>query len=123
MTQFDSLYGQKMFMQNVADYLGSDVIVLSNEPEPVVRGVLIAWTEISQAGQMAPVVRYTDGKTTVDGVVTNPGQIKEVVVLGHILPYTDELWDLIGGWSSVEAWNMFGAIRNMYDKMRRMHKG
>jgi hypothetical protein len=111
MTTFDSLYAQKMFMQNAADYMGADVIVLSNEQEPVVRGVLIFWTEISQAGQMAPVVRYSDGP-----------DIKEVIVLGHILPYTDELWGLIGGWPSVEAWNMFGAIRNMYDKMRRMHK-
>jgi len=122
MTKFDAIYAQKMFNQNATDYLGNDVIVLSNEPEPVIRGILVGWTEISQAGQKVPVVRYVEGKTMVDGVVTNPGEIKEVIVLGHILPYTDELWELIGGWPSVEAWHMFSAIRNMYDKVRRMHE-
>ena len=112
MTKFDSLYGQKMFNQNATDYLGNDVIVLSNEPEPIIRAVLVGWTEVSQAGQKAPVVRYADGP-----------DIKEVIVLGHILPYTDELWNLIKDWPSVEAWYMFGAIRNMFDKVRRMHGG
>ncbi len=111
MTKFDTLYDQKMFNQNAADYQGSDVIVLSNQPEPVVRGVLIGWTEISQSGQKAPVVRYGDGP-----------DIKEIIVLGHILPYTDEIWELIGGWPSNDAFRMFSAIRNMYDKVRRMHE-
>ncbi len=116
MTKFDSAYGKLMFDRNATDYIGTDVIVLSNEPDPVIRGVLVGWTEISQSGQKAPIVRYTPSPTTDQ---LNP-EMKDVVVFGHILPYTDELWGLIGDWSSAEAFHMFGAIRNMYDKMRRM---
>lgn len=89
------------------NFINTWVIVLSNEPEPIICGIITGWTEISQAGQKAPVVKPTNKP--------------EIIVLGHIIPYSDRVWEMIKDMNSKQAWILFSAIRLMFEKVRRMH--
>jgi hypothetical protein len=107
MTEFNDQYHQSFINAYEKDFIGTKVIILSNEKDPILLGTLISWNIICQSGQRIPVVRTTCG---------------DKFVLGTIIPYSDEVWMMIKNMNSREAWILFSGIKQVLEKTRRMHE-
>lgn len=108
MTIFNADYNKAQIDAYEKNFIGETVICLSNEPEPIVKGKLVFWTEVCASNQKLPVVELENGK--------------QLIIFGHILPFTDELWNMMEKMNSKEAHIMFSAIRGMFEKCRRMDR-
>lgn len=108
MTFFDDTYFKSIIGGYEKDFIGFEVIVFSNDKNVgPSRGTLVGWEECSAAGQKAPVV-------TVGG--------SRFIVFGTIVPFCDEIWDLVKNRTSYDGWVLFAGIKQMFEKCRRMHQ-
>ena len=106
MTKFDDAYHSDTINDYEKDYIGTAVIALSNEPDPWLTGHLIGWIEISQSKQKAPLVRTPVG---------------DRIILGTLVPYTPEVFEMIKDLNSRQAWILFSRIKLLMEKSRRMN--
>ncbi len=88
------------------ELLSGEVMVVSNEDEPIMRGRIIGFDEMSQAKQRFPRVRDDKGK--------------EFVCFGVILPYNFELKTML---ESMPYRDRFALLRDLFwlrDDLRRI---
>lgn len=99
-------YKQKQRMKEKAmlvNYpVGSDVICKSNEDESYQRGTLVNYMALTLAGNLTPMVKFSDNET--------------LVVMGIVRHYSEELCDALDKLDNIEQWNVLAEFHKITKK-------
>jgi len=88
--------------------LTGEVMVVSNEDEPIKRGHIIGFKELTKAKQRCPLVRYDDGN--------------DYLCFGVILPYNEQLHTMLEALPYRDRFNLLRDIFWLRSDLQRIEK-